>query len=152
MRSETILPCREQPRLSCNHRANVADISHSEIKANRVRALTAVQHCSTGKIDMQIYAQILVILLTRPCSPCNGSTGGWHTPVDTVAPFAPLIHPISFSSLSFFLSLSVCIVSLYHSVCDAHFSSENTFFPSRRALVARCAAGLRQRGLMGVDG
>lgn len=58
----------KQPRLSRSHRANVVDTSHGEIKANRVPALAAIRHCSAGKIDMQIYAQILVILLTRPAA------------------------------------------------------------------------------------
>lgn len=88
------------------------------------------------------------------CSPCNGSTGGWHIPPSTPSPppsFALLIHPISFSPLSLFLSrlLGCRTASLHHSVCDAHFSSENTFFPSRRVPVARRGC---DRGLTGVDG
>lgn len=72
MRSETASPYRETATLKLQaicHRTNVADTSHSEIKANRVRAPRRhTRHCSTGKIDMQIYAQILVILLTRPAA------------------------------------------------------------------------------------
>ena len=98
----------KQPRLSCNHRANVADISRSEIKANRVRALMAVRHCSTGKIDMQIYAQILVILLTRPAARCNGSTGADGIHPLTPSPLSHLLSTqfLSLHFLSFFLSLS----------------------------------------------
>lgn len=127
----------------------MADTTHSEIKANRVRALAAIRHCSTRKIDMQIYAQILVISLTRPAALATAQR------VDGIHPSTPSppSHLLStqFLSLCLLLSLalSVRIVSLYHSVCDAHFSSENTFFPSRHAPVARQGC---DRGLTGVDG
>lgn len=138
-------PCRETAALKLQPPgANVADTSHGEIKANRVRTLTAIRHCSAEKIDMQIYAQILVISLTRPAALATAQRAD-GIPVGTLAPFAPLIHPISFSSpLSLPRPVSIRIVSLCHSVCDAHFSSENTFFPSRRAPVARqdCDRGL----------
>jgi len=136
----------KQPRLSRSHRANVADIFHGEIKENRVPPwLAAIRHCSARKIDMQIYAQILVISPARPASPCNGSTGVCHPPLtpsslSRSSPRLPnFIRPLS---LSFARSLAIRIVSLYHCARGARSDSENAFFPSRRA-PAR-AGGLRQ--------
>lgn len=90
---------------------------------------------------MQIYAQILVILLTRPAALAiarrvyaiyRRHPRSLHTS-----------HPPNFfPSIRLLASSAIRIVSLYHSVCDARFRSENAFFPSsRRAPV--CAAGLR---------
>lgn len=47
-----------------SHEANVVATSPDEIKGHRV-PLGAIRHRSNEKIDMQIYAQILVILLSR---------------------------------------------------------------------------------------
>lgn len=103
----------KQPRLSCNHRTNVTDTSHSEIKANRVRVLAAVRHYSTGKIDMQIYAQILVILLTRPAALATAQRAdGIHSL--TPSPLSHLLSTqfLSLRFLSFSLSLSLHSFSL----------------------------------------
>lgn len=129
-------PVMKQACLSYDHQANVADTSHSEIKANRVRTLATIRHCSTKKIDMQIYAQILVISLTRPAALATAQrVDGIHP--STPSPSSHLLSTNFFLFASFFFFLSTRIVSLYHSVYDAHFSSENTFFPSRRAPVER---------------
>lgn len=135
-------PCHETAALKPHsHRANVVDTSHGEIKANRVPALAAIRHCSTRKIDMQIYAQILVILLTHPAALAMGSTGVCHLPSTPSLPFASPIHLTSFHLFSFSLPpLLATSFSLSFCLRTARFRSENAFFPSRRAPVR--AAGL----------
>lgn len=134
----------KQPRLSCNHQANVADTSHSEIKANRVRALAAIRHCSTRKIDMQIYAQILVISLTRPAAFAMAQR------VDSIHPSTPPSHLLStqFLSLRFlFLSSSLGLHSFSLSFCLWCSFQQREHVLSLSAC-SRCVAELRQ----GVDG
>lgn len=145
----------KQPRLSCSHRANVVDTSRSEIKANRVPAR---RHTTLFRQENR-YANLRAnpSNLARPsCSPCNdGSTGVCHPPSST--PSLPLSLSLSFSrpprkpvpsfSTSFspralFLP-SHPLVSLYHPVCDARFSSKDAFFSFRRAPCE--IAGLRRR-------
>lgn len=77
---------------------------------------------------MQIYAQILVISLARPATPCND--GCVPSTVDTLIPLrlSLFVYQTSFS-----LARGSRIVSLYHCVCGARFNSESAFFPSRRA-------------------
>lgn len=106
----------KQACLNYDHQANVADTSHSEIKANRVRTLATIRHCSTEKIDMQIYAQILVISLTRPAALATAQR------VDGIHPSTPSLssHLLStnfFLFASFFLSLSLDSHSFSLSFC-----------------------------------
>lgn len=114
-------------RLSCIHRANVVDTSHGEIKANRVPAFAAraIRHrFLPGKIDMQIYAQILVISLYPPCSLCATARvrAIQRRRYPFPAPFAHTIYsPQLLSPHSLRLSLSLARASrtqfsLYRSV------------------------------------
>jgi len=109
----------KQPRLSCSHRANVADTtSHGEIKGNRVPPwLAAIRHCSARKIDMQIYAQILVISLARPASPCNGSTAVCHPP----------LTPSSLSCSSLRLPNFILLLSLARSLARSLVRVSHSF-------------------------
>lgn len=127
--------------------ANVADISHSEIKA--IVCGPSPPYDTVPRENRYANLRANPSNLAHPsCSLCNGSTGGWHTP-STLSPPSHLLDT-QFLSLRFFLFLLLgSHLSLYHSVCDAHFSSENTFFPSRRAPIARQDC---DKGLTGVDG
>jgi len=121
-------------------------IPPTEIKANCVRVLVAIRHCSTGKIDMQIYAQILVILLTRPAALASAQR------VDG-------IHPLTPSFPSHFLSTKFLSLHFFSSSfpLDSHSFSLSfrlrCSFQQREHVLSfsaysRCATGLRQ----GADG
>lgn len=147
----------KQPHLSCSHQANVVDTSCSEIKANRVPAR---RHTTLFRQENR-YANLRAnpSNLARPsCSPCNdGSTGVCHllSTTTTTTPslfrsFPFLLSPPSqlrpivldfflFASLSLSLP-SHPLVSLYHPVCDARFSSKYAFFSFRRAPVLRAGS------------
>lgn len=118
--------------------------------------LVAIRHCSARKIDMQIYAQILVISLARPaalattarrvCAIYCRRRRRHPRSFDLSLFFSrPLLATPSYRSrlLSLRVSLSLSshpLVSLYHPVCDARFSSKYAFFSFRRAPVLRAGS------------
>lgn len=125
----------------------MADTSHSEIKANRVRAPRRhTRHCSTGKIDMQIYAQILVILLTRPAALATAQRVDGIYPL-TSSPPSHLLSTqfLSLRSPSYSLSLGPHSFSLSFCLRCSFQQREHVLSLSA---CSRCAAGLRQ----GADG
>lgn len=117
--------------------------------------LAAIRHCSARKIDMQIYAQILVISLARPATTarrvcaihCRRRRQRHPHSLDlsffpSLASFATPSHRSRLLSLLvLFLScFPFPLVSLYHPVCDARFSSKDAFFSFRRASVLRAGS------------
>lgn len=121
----------------------MADTSHSEIKANRVRAFVAIQHCSTRKIDMQIYAQILVISLIRPAALAMAQR------MDGIHPSTPPSHLLSTQFLSLrFLFLSPSLDPHSSSLFCLRCSFQQREHVLSLSACSRCAAELRQ----GVDG
>lgn len=136
-------PCRETAALKLQPPgANVADTSHGEIKANRVRTLTAIRHCSAEKIDMQIYAQILVISLTRPAALATAQRA------DGIHPSAPSppLHLLSTQFLSLRLfspSPRLDSHSFSLSFCLRRSFQQREHVLSLSAC-SRCAARLRQ--------
>lgn len=83
------------------------------------------------------------------CSPCNGSTGGWHIPPSTPSPPSPLPPRTSYTP-NFFLSafsLSLTSSRLSHSFSSS-FCLRCSFQQREHVLslsaCSRCAARLRQ--------
>lgn len=135
----------KQPRLSCSHRPNVVDISRGEIKANRVparRRHTTLFHRENRYANLRANPSNLA----RPsCGPCNDGTNARvpsTVPSSSSVPTISLALSVSISlsrpsrnfvpffSASFSASFSpaprsLLLVSLYHPVCDARFSSND---------------------------
>lgn len=114
-----------------SHEANVVGTCPDEIKGHRV-PLGAIRHRSNEKIDMQIYAQILVILLSRSAALATAVRFPTSSPCILLSSTLPYsISPIrsSFARFSYAFSLSPCRGRFHSFHVKRSFVSAGEFHP-----------------------